>query len=97
MGIAAIQVTWPEWLEQTFFPSSQCGPTWNLADPVVSEKKMFENGGRQRSADGQMTEACLYYKLTHEPKGSGELNRDNPKWNLYVCNEKFFTVGNNQY
>ena len=34
--------------------------------PVVLEK-IFENGGR--TDDG----ACLYYKLTNEPKGSGEL------------------------
>ena len=37
--------------------------------PVVSEE-MFENVD-----DGQWTpEAYLYYKLTNEPKGSGELN-----------------------
>ena len=34
---------------------------------MVSERKIFENGGRTN--DG----ACLYYKLTNEPKGSGEL------------------------
>ena len=36
---------------------------------VISEE-MFKNGGH---GDGRTTEACLYYKLTHEPKGSGEL------------------------
>ena len=36
--------------------------------PVVSEK-MFENGRRRR----RTKEACLCYKLTHEPKGSGDL------------------------
>ena len=34
---------------------------------MVLEKKIFENGGR--SDDGPW----LYYKLTNEPKGSGEL------------------------
>ena len=42
-----------------------------LIGPVVLEKKMFENGGRRwRRTDDR---ACLYYKLTYEPKGLGEL------------------------
>ena len=35
---------------------------------MVLEKKIFENGGRT-------TEAYLYFKLTNEPKGSGELKK----------------------
>ena len=36
------------------------------------EKKIFENGGR---TDGRQMDdgPWLYYKLTNEPKGSGEL------------------------
>ena len=42
-----------------------------LTDPMVSEKKISENGTRK---DNRLkTEACLYYKLTHQPKVSGEL------------------------
>ena len=45
-----------------------------LIGAAVLEEKIFENGGRttdngQRTDDG----ACLYYNLTNEPKGSGEL------------------------
>ena len=29
--------------------------------------------GDGRMTDGQTTESCLYYKLIHEAKGSGEL------------------------
>ena len=40
--------------------------------------------GRRRMDDG----ACLYYKLTNEPKGSGELKNDikNPQLHNYVFN-----------
>ena len=71
MGMAAILVMWPEPFEQTFVPPSQGGPTWNLASigPVVSEEKMFENVDNNNIH----TEAYLYYKLTYEHKGSGEL------------------------
>ena len=84
MGVAAILVMWPRPREQTFIPPSHWGAIWNLASigPAVLEKKIFENGGRtdgrrtttdangrQRTDDG----ACLYYKLTTEPKGSGEV------------------------
>ena len=43
--------------------------TWNLASigTVVSEENIFEN------VDGRTTHALLYYKLTYEPKSSGEL------------------------
>ena len=47
-----------------------------LIGPAVLEKKIFENGGRTTTDDnGQRTDdgACLYYKLTNGPKGSGEL------------------------
>ena len=70
MGMAAILVMWPGPFEQTFVPPSQGGSMWNLASIglVVSEEKMFENldihtYGWQRPT----------YKLTFEPKGSGEL------------------------
>ena len=69
MGVAAILVMWPRPCEQTFVPPSHWGSIWNLAliGQVVLEKKIFENGGRR--TDGRR----LYYKLTNEPKGSGEL------------------------
>ena len=70
MGVSAILVIWPRPLEQTSVPWTQ----WRLhmkIGQVVSEEKMFEERGRQ-TGDG----ACLYYKLTNEPKVSGEL-----KWN----------------
>ena len=71
--------TWP--YEQTFVPPSHWGPIWNLAliAPAVLEKKSFENGGRtynRWTTHGQQTTddgPWLYYKLTNEPKGSGEL------------------------
>ena len=64
---------WPRPCKQTFVPPSHWGSIWNLAlyGPAVLEK-IFENGGRtdeQQTDDG----ACPYYKLTNEPKGSGEL------------------------
>ena len=81
MGVAAILVMWPRCPEQTFVPPTHGGSTWNLASigPAALEK-IFENGGRtddgrQRTDD----EACPYYKLTNEPKGSSELMRDTPK------------------
>ena len=69
MGMVVILVMWPGLFEQTLVPPSQGGLTWNSASigPVVSED-MFENVDVRRT-----TEACLYYKLTSEPKGSGEL------------------------
>ena len=39
--------------------------------PVVSEEKIFENVDINKYI--HTTEAYLYYKLTNEPKGSGEL------------------------
>ena len=40
--------------------------------------------GRRRTDNG----ACLYYKLTYEPKGSGELKKKDVKttFNIYVSN-----------
>ena len=76
MGMAAILVMWPGPFEQTFVPPSQGGYIWNLASigPVVSEEKMFENVDIQHTHTHiRTTEAYLYYKLTNEPKGSGEL------------------------
>ena len=70
MGVAATLVKWPRPCEQIFVPPSHWDSIWNLAliGPAVLEKKIFENGGR-RMTDGPW----LYYKLTNEPKGSGEL------------------------
>ena len=80
MGMAAILVMWPGPFEQTFVPPSQGGSKWNLAliGPVVSEEKMFENVDIQHThihTHIRTTEAYLYYKLTNEPKGSGELKK----------------------
>ena len=80
MGVAAILVMWSRPCEQTFFPPSQWDSTWNLASigQAVLEK-IFENGGR-RMDDGPW----LYYKLTNEPKGSGELKKQNV-WYIKIC------------
>ena len=88
MGMAAILVMWPGPFEQTFVPPSQGGSIWILASigPVVSEK-MFENVDIHTHI--RTTEAYLYYKLTNEPKGSGELIKhgivrvSNPKMILF--------------
>ena len=71
MGVAAILVMWPRPREQTFVPPSHWGSIFTLASigPAVLEKKIFENGGRRTDDNGPW----LYYKLTNEPKGSGEL------------------------
>ena len=79
MGVAAILVKWPGPFEQIFVPPSQWGSTWNLASigPVVSEEKIFEKCWQHTYIPTyrQTTEAYLYYKLTYELKGSGELKR----------------------
>ena len=69
IGVVAILVMWPRPREQTSVPPIPGGSTWNLAliGQVVLEK-IFENGGR--TDDGPW----LYYKVTNEPKSSGELN-----------------------
>ena len=69
MGMAAILVKWPGPFEQIFVLLSQGGSIWNLTliGPVVSEEKMFKEGGR-RTDDGRgTTEAYLSYELTYEP------------------------------
>ena len=81
ISIAVILVMWPRCPEQTFVPPTYEGSTWNLASigPAVLEKKIFENGGRTtdgRTTDGRRSK--LYYKLTNEPKVSGDLKRN--KW-----------------
>ena len=70
MGVVAMLIVRPTCAEQTFVAPAHEGSIWNLAliSQVVSEEKMFEKCGRR--TDG---EACLYYKLTYEPRGSGEL------------------------
>ena len=63
MGMTGILAMWPAGsFEQTFVPVESS--MWNLTliGPVVSEEKMFEECGRQRT-----TEAYLSYKLTNEP------------------------------
>ena len=71
MDMAAILIMWPRCAKQTFVPPIHGGSIWNLASigPAFSEK-IFENGGwMDDNEDG----ACLCYKLTNEPEGSGEL------------------------
>ena len=72
MGVAAILGMWPRPHDQTYVPPSHWGSIWNLAliGQAILEKKFFENGGR-RTDDVPW----LYYKLTNEPKGSGELKK----------------------
>ena len=75
MGMVAILVMWPKHPDQNFVPPPHGGSIWNLdlIGPAVSEEKMFEECGRR--TDDRLTDdgACLYYKLTNEPKSSGEL------------------------
>ena len=75
MGMAATLAMWPRPHKQTFVSLFHSGSIWNLAliGQAVLERKIFENGGRQ--TDGPRTDdgPWLYYKLTNEPKGSGEL------------------------
>ena len=77
MGVAAILVTWPGPFEHSFVPPSHGGSIWNLTliGQAVSEEKTFKECGRQRRTDNG---ACLHYKLTYEPKGSGDLTRNEP-------------------
>ena len=73
MGMAAILVMWSRPCKQTFIPQPYWGSIWNLAltGPAILEK-IFEKCGR--TDNGQMVNRpWLYYKLTNEPKGSGEL------------------------
>ena len=72
MGMTAILVMWPGPFEQTFVPPSHGDSIWNLAStgPVVSEKKMFKECEQWQQTDNG---AYLYYKLTYEPTGSGDL------------------------
>ena len=76
MGVTVILVMWPRPREQIFVPPFHWGSIWNLAliGPAVLEKNIFENGGRMD--DGHRTDdgPWLYYKLTNQLKGSGELN-----------------------
>ena len=80
MGMAAILAMWPGPFEQTFVPPSQADTIWNLApiDRVVSDEKMFENVDIHtyiytyiHTDDRGLP---ISYKLTTEPKGSGEFN-----------------------
>ena len=72
MGVAAILVMQPRPRQQTVIPPSHWGSIWNLIGTVVLEEKIFEKCGR--TTDGWTDDGpWLYYKLTNEPKGSGEL------------------------
>ena len=76
MGMAAILFMWHEPFEQHFVPPFQGGSIWKLASigHVVLEEKMFENVDTTYTYTHiWTTEAYLYYKLTYEPKSSGEL------------------------
>ena len=90
MGVVATLVMWPRCPEQTFVPQTHGGCTWNLASTglAVLEKKIFENGG-QTDDKGQRTDdrVSLYYKLTSEPKGSGELKSMYSVWHG-ICKVK---------
>ena len=72
IGVAANLVMWPGPFEQIFVPLSHGGAIWNLTltGQAVSAEKMFKECGRRQRTDN---EACLYYKLTYESKGSAEL------------------------
>ena len=62
MGMAAILVMSLGLFIKTLFPPSHNA----LIGPAVSEKKIFENGGRRRTTDGRRTVAGSWpsYKLT---------------------------------
>ena len=71
MGVVAILVMWPTPNEQTFVLPSHWGATWNLADwPSGFGEDLWKwQTDNRRTDDGPW----LYYKLTNEPKGTGEL------------------------
>ena len=99
--MVAILVTWPRPFEKLSFPHPMEAPyeiwLW-LAKQFLRRRclKSVDDDGRPRGwrMDNR---ACLYYKLTYEPKGSGELikSRENrPKINhlaLFTCLEFSFT------
>ena len=74
-GFYHIWAWWPSWscdidpANKLSFPHPTEAPCEIWLDwPSVLEKKIFENGGRMTD-----NRPWLYYKLTNEPKGSGEL------------------------
>ena len=87
MDMVAILIKWPRCGEHIFVPPAPEGFTWNLAltSPMYSKEKTFEDC-RQPTTDRQRDGgACLYYKLTYEPKGSGELIKHQKEriWKLF--------------
>ena len=75
MGMAAILVMWSGPFEQTFVshPMEALYEIWLwLAKRFLRRRCLnsVDDGRRQRRPDNG---ACLYFKLTYEPKGSGEL------------------------
>ena len=76
MGVAAILVMWPRPREETFVAPSHRGSIWNLAliGPAVWRRRSLKMVAGQRTDNGRTDDGSwLYYKLTNEPKGSGEL------------------------
>ena len=74
MGMAANLVMWPEPFEQTFVPQSHGGSIWNLASTgLVASGEDVLKCWRTTDDVRRKAEACLYCKLTSEPKVSGEL------------------------
>ena len=85
MDMAAILVMWPGPFNKCLFPHPKEAPLWSLA----SEETMFENVDihtyihayihthtyAHTHTHTHTHEAFLYYQLTYEPKGSGELKR----------------------
>ena len=67
-----------------------------LQSAVVSEEKMFENVDNNNiHTFRQTTEAYLYYKLTYETKGSGELIKHTSNiWLLFDISQKITFGGN---
>ena len=91
ISMAAILVMWPGPFERTFFPHPVQAPyeiwLW-LAKWFLSRRYLKSVDDGRRMDNG----ACLYYKLTYDPKGSGELKKqvgfgtlDFPKLGLALC------------
>ena len=76
MGMAAILVMWPGPFEQLLFPHPMEASyeIWLWSAKTFQKRrclKSVDNDGRRTTTTDNG--ACLYYKLTYEPKGSGEL------------------------
>ena len=71
MGMAAILVMWPRPPNKLSFPHPMeaAYEIWLWLAQRFLRKRCLQSVDEGRTDDG----ACLYYKLTHEPKGSGKL------------------------